>query len=99
MASHGPKEHDGRIEMHYPNVDEGPFAYGASATIGIQDGTQALPLSVNDTASLSNGEAFAFDASDCVASRLRFPDVMTCHDTVATAPTDVAICGGLAACT
>ncbi len=85
---------DGRIEFHYPNVE---VAYtssrAAKATIGIQDGSDHLTLSVNDDALLSATSALALEGGSCIASALRLPDSGTCNDRPSTLPLNVEICG------
>ncbi len=57
-------ETDGGIEFHYQDVEFGDATYdlGASATIGIQDGTQGYALERSfDSAVLFNGAAIRFE--------------------------------------
>ena len=65
---------DGRIEFHYADVDAGPTSSdatgGATATVGIQNGTGSRLLTAEaleigcDSAALSSGDAYAFFGCD-----------------------------------
>lgn len=83
---------DGRIELHYLSMADGPAAFGGSATIGVQFDGDALELSENSTALLSSDASFALDRTTCIASALRLPDSTPCADRVAAAPFEIAIC-------
>ncbi len=89
---------DGRIEFHYEDVALHSANYndGASASIGVQDASQSVGLSVsaNDSTLLSGAKALAISPSECVASALR-----ASHDTPCTpalplqAPARSYVCG------
>ena len=86
---------DGRIELHYLDTDVGTSSYddGASATIGIQSGTDSLLLSYNSDVLLSGTRALAIDTNDCIASSFVIPPAVAC-----TAPEiGVTICSSCSA--